>query len=241
MINDENKKKINQNLEIISSCIVSHGWLRKMRKHWINFCMESVKWNNCNKWEKTLTKNSFLLWMRVTYMENKILISVWISQRHRRDDPWWPWGACSYCSGFRNQPAQIRRSHVSLDVDVLDVLVCVNDDVTPTNFWSHRRMAVPLSIDDISQFGDSSRELFIKSSCYSVITVAVGDCGPTISWVFSSEPKSISFSVVFRESADTQMEQSKVCMLVVCIFMFVHVDQCVVTAWGDCRPPLIKV
>uniref|UniRef100_A0A671VDP3 FYVE and coiled-coil domain-containing protein 1 n=1 Tax=Sparus aurata TaxID=8175 RepID=A0A671VDP3_SPAAU len=71
-------------------------------------------------------------------------------------------------------------------------------------------MAVPLSIDDISQFGDSSRELFIKSSCYSVITVAVGDCGPTISWVFSSEPKSISFSVVFRESADTQMEQSKV-------------------------------
>ncbi|XP_073331982.1 FYVE and coiled-coil domain-containing protein 1 [Pagrus major] len=71
-------------------------------------------------------------------------------------------------------------------------------------------MAVPLSIDDISQFGDGSRELFIKSSCYSAITVAVGDCGPTISWMFSSEPKSISFSVVFRESADTQMEQSKV-------------------------------
>lgn len=72
------------------------------------------------------------------------------------------------------------------------------------------RMAVPLSIDDISQFGDGSRELFIKSSCYSVITVAVGDCGPTISWMFSSEPKSISFSVVYRESADSQVEQSKV-------------------------------
>lgn len=98
--------------------------VRKTRKHWSNFCMESIKWN---KWEKTLTKNSFLLWMRVTYMENKILISVWISQRHRRYDPWWPWGACSYCSGFRNQPAKIRRSHVSLDVDVLDVLACVND------------------------------------------------------------------------------------------------------------------
>ncbi|XP_044216809.1 FYVE and coiled-coil domain-containing protein 1 isoform X2 [Thunnus albacares] len=71
-------------------------------------------------------------------------------------------------------------------------------------------MAVPLSIDDISQFGDGSRELFIKSSCYSVITVAVGDCGPTISWMFSSEPKSISFSVVYRESTDSQVEQSKV-------------------------------
>ncbi|XP_070817298.1 FYVE and coiled-coil domain-containing protein 1 [Chaetodon trifascialis] len=71
-------------------------------------------------------------------------------------------------------------------------------------------MAVPLSIDDISQFGDGSRELFIKSSCYSVITVAVADCGQTVSWMFSSEPKSISFSVVYRESTDTQVEQSKV-------------------------------
>ncbi|XP_068563312.1 FYVE and coiled-coil domain-containing protein 1 [Cebidichthys violaceus] len=71
-------------------------------------------------------------------------------------------------------------------------------------------MAVPLSIEDISQFGDGSREIFVKSSCYSVITVAVGDCGPTISWMFSSEPKSISFSVVYRESTDTHVEQSKV-------------------------------
>ncbi|XP_034386132.1 FYVE and coiled-coil domain-containing protein 1 isoform X1 [Cyclopterus lumpus] len=71
-------------------------------------------------------------------------------------------------------------------------------------------MAVPLSIDDISQFGDGSREILIKSSCYSVITVAVGNCGPTISWTFSSEPKSIAFSVVYRESSDTHVEQSKV-------------------------------
>uniref|UniRef100_A0A1A7WUX3 FYVE and coiled-coil domain-containing protein 1 n=1 Tax=Iconisemion striatum TaxID=60296 RepID=A0A1A7WUX3_9TELE len=71
-------------------------------------------------------------------------------------------------------------------------------------------MAVPLSMEDISQFGDGSRELFIKSSCYSVITVSVADCGQTISWMFSSEPKSISFSVVYRESSDVQAEQSKV-------------------------------
>lgn len=71
-------------------------------------------------------------------------------------------------------------------------------------------VAVPLSIDDISKFGDSSRELFVKSSCYSVITIAVDDSGPTISWVFSSEPKSISFSVVYRESTDILVQQSKV-------------------------------
>uniref|UniRef100_A0A3B4AR01 FYVE and coiled-coil domain-containing protein 1 n=1 Tax=Periophthalmus magnuspinnatus TaxID=409849 RepID=A0A3B4AR01_9GOBI len=71
-------------------------------------------------------------------------------------------------------------------------------------------MAIPFSIEDISQFGGGSRELFIKSSNYSVITVTVCDCGATISWMFSSEPKSISFSVVHRESTDTPIEQSKV-------------------------------
>ncbi|XP_077572875.1 FYVE and coiled-coil domain-containing protein 1 isoform X1 [Stigmatopora nigra] len=71
-------------------------------------------------------------------------------------------------------------------------------------------MTVPLSIEDIFQFGDGSRELFIKSSCYSVVSVAVGDSGPTISWMFSSEPKSISFSVVYQDSAEAQVEQSKV-------------------------------
>lgn len=74
----------------------------------------------------------------------------------------------------------------------------------------HLRLTVPLSIDDISGFGDGLRELFIKSSSYSVITIEVSDSEPTISWMFSSEPKSISFSVVYRESADTQVEQSKV-------------------------------
>lgn len=77
-------------------------------------------------------------------------------------------------------------------------------------------MAVPLSLDDIAQFGDGSRELFIKSGSYSVISVAVDDCGPTISWVFSSEPKSISFSVVYRKSTDSQVEESKVRARLLC-------------------------
>uniref|UniRef100_A0A8C1VFD2 FYVE and coiled-coil domain-containing protein 1 n=1 Tax=Cyprinus carpio TaxID=7962 RepID=A0A8C1VFD2_CYPCA len=70
--------------------------------------------------------------------------------------------------------------------------------------------SVPLDIDEIPHFGDGSRELFVKSSCYSAILITVGDCGPIISWVFSSEPKSISFTVVYRETLDTPVEQAKV-------------------------------
>lgn len=70
--------------------------------------------------------------------------------------------------------------------------------------------SVPLDIDEIPHFGDGSRELFVKSSCYSTIPITVGDRGPIISWVFSSEPKSISFTVVYRETLDTPVEQAKV-------------------------------
>ncbi|KAI4894239.1 hypothetical protein NFI96_025427, partial [Prochilodus magdalenae] len=69
---------------------------------------------------------------------------------------------------------------------------------------------VQLHIDEISQFGDGSRELFVKSSCYSVISITVGDHGPTVGWVFSSEPKSVCFCVVYRESINTPVEQAKV-------------------------------
>nr|XP_046157527.1 FYVE and coiled-coil domain-containing protein 1-like isoform X1 [Oncorhynchus gorbuscha] len=71
-------------------------------------------------------------------------------------------------------------------------------------------LVVPVSIDDISQFGDGSRELFVKSSCYSVISIVVVDCSPTVSWMFSSVPKSISFGMVYRVTADVPVEQSKV-------------------------------
>ena len=75
-------------------------------------------------------------------------------------------------------------------------------------------VAVALSIDDISNFGDSSRELFVKGSCYSLISIAVGDRGPSIGWVFSSDPKSISFCVVYREGPDMPVEQAKVSLWV---------------------------
>uniref|UniRef100_A0A671KI73 FYVE and coiled-coil domain-containing protein 1-like n=1 Tax=Sinocyclocheilus anshuiensis TaxID=1608454 RepID=A0A671KI73_9TELE len=71
-------------------------------------------------------------------------------------------------------------------------------------------LSVPFSVEDVVQFGDKSRELFIRSSCYSVILITAAHPGLTISWVFSSEPKSIAFMVVYRENLDTPPEQAKV-------------------------------
>ncbi|XP_061095331.1 FYVE and coiled-coil domain-containing protein 1 [Conger conger] len=70
--------------------------------------------------------------------------------------------------------------------------------------------SVPLAVEDMAQFGDGSRELLIKASSYSVITMELPKAGPTISWLFSSEPKSVSFSVVFREGPLSPLEQAKV-------------------------------
>ncbi|XP_035764280.1 FYVE and coiled-coil domain-containing protein 1-like [Neolamprologus brichardi] len=70
--------------------------------------------------------------------------------------------------------------------------------------------SVHFTVDDIAAFGDSPRELFIKSSCYSTIPITMSNPGPTVSWTFTSEPKSISFSVVYRESSETPLEQAKV-------------------------------
>nr|XP_061798639.1 FYVE and coiled-coil domain-containing protein 1-like [Nerophis lumbriciformis] len=71
-------------------------------------------------------------------------------------------------------------------------------------------LASLFTVDHISTFGDSPRELSIKSSCYSTIPISTGRPGATVSWTFTSEPKGISFSVVFRESAETPLEQAKV-------------------------------
>ncbi|XP_008285710.1 FYVE and coiled-coil domain-containing protein 1 [Stegastes partitus] len=71
-------------------------------------------------------------------------------------------------------------------------------------------LSAHFTVDDISGFGDSSRELFIKSSCYSTIPITMSSPGATVSWTFTSEPKSISFSVVYRESAEIPLEQAKV-------------------------------
>ncbi|XP_069766324.1 FYVE and coiled-coil domain-containing protein 1 isoform X2 [Narcine bancroftii] len=72
------------------------------------------------------------------------------------------------------------------------------------------QLKIPFTMEEIQQFGNSNRELFIKSSCYSLIPITVKECGFTIGWVFSSEPKSISFSIVYQDSEEMSCEQCKV-------------------------------
>ncbi|XP_076985675.1 FYVE and coiled-coil domain-containing protein 1 isoform X2 [Tamandua tetradactyla] len=69
---------------------------------------------------------------------------------------------------------------------------------------------LPLTVEELVNFGEGNRELFVRSSTYSLIPITVAEAGLTISWVFSSDPKSISFSVVFQEAEDTPLDQCKV-------------------------------
>uniref|UniRef100_A0A452HZN7 FYVE and coiled-coil domain-containing protein 1 n=1 Tax=Gopherus agassizii TaxID=38772 RepID=A0A452HZN7_9SAUR len=69
---------------------------------------------------------------------------------------------------------------------------------------------LPLTVEEILNFGEDNRELFIKSSTYSIIPITVTETGLTISWVFSSDPKSIAFSVVYQESEEATLDQCKI-------------------------------
>nr|XP_056713919.1 FYVE and coiled-coil domain-containing protein 1 isoform X2 [Euleptes europaea] len=69
---------------------------------------------------------------------------------------------------------------------------------------------LPFTVEEILNFGEANRELFIKSNTYSIIPITVEEPGLTINWVFSSEPKSISFSVVYKESEEAPLDQCKV-------------------------------
>ncbi|KAM3822256.1 FYVE and coiled-coil domain-containing protein 1 isoform 1-T2 [Vipera latastei] len=71
-------------------------------------------------------------------------------------------------------------------------------------------LKLPLTVEEILKFGEGTRELFIKSSTYSIVPITVDETGLTVSWVFSSDPKSISFSVVYKQSEDTSLDQCKV-------------------------------
>uniref|UniRef100_A0A672SP33 FYVE and coiled-coil domain autophagy adaptor 1 n=1 Tax=Sinocyclocheilus grahami TaxID=75366 RepID=A0A672SP33_SINGR len=113
---------------------------------------------------------------------------------------------------------QKQRAEEQTDRDVTYCLSCRNHFTWMLRKHSCRsghcvlfhRLSVPFSVEDVVQFGDKSRELFIRSSCYSVILITAAHPGLTISWVFSSEPKSIAFMVVYRENLDTPPEQAKV-------------------------------
>ncbi|XP_053323138.1 FYVE and coiled-coil domain-containing protein 1 isoform X2 [Spea bombifrons] len=71
-------------------------------------------------------------------------------------------------------------------------------------------LKLPLTVDEIMNFGDSNRELFIKSGTYSIIPITVKEPGLSISWIFSSDTKSITFSVVYQETESAPLDQCKV-------------------------------
>ncbi|XP_071347635.1 FYVE and coiled-coil domain-containing protein 1 isoform X2 [Trachinotus anak] len=120
--------------------------------------------------------------------------------------------ACS--PGYGQQgAAQLNSSASAGDLtseDTEDLSAAVQDAEICLLKSGELTLSVHFTIDDISGFGDSSRELFIKSSCYSTIPITMSSPGPTVTWTFTSEPKSIAFSVLYRESTDTPLEQAKV-------------------------------
>uniref|UniRef100_A0AAX7VEA1 FYVE and coiled-coil domain containing 1b n=1 Tax=Astatotilapia calliptera TaxID=8154 RepID=A0AAX7VEA1_ASTCA len=120
--------------------------------------------------------------------------------------------ACSPGHGQQGA-AQLNSSASAGDVtseDTDDLSAAVQDAEICLLKSGELTFSVHFTVDDIAAFGDSPRELFIKSSCYSTIPITMSNRGPTVSWTFTSEPKSISFSVVYRESTETPLEQAKV-------------------------------
>lgn len=120
--------------------------------------------------------------------------------------------ACSPRHGQQGA-AQLNSSASAGDItseDTEDLSAAVQDAEICLLKSGELTLSVSFTVDDISGFGDSSRELFIKSSCYSTVPITMSTPGPTVTWTFTSEPKSIYFSVVFKESAETPLEQAKV-------------------------------
>ncbi|XP_039999863.1 FYVE and coiled-coil domain-containing protein 1-like isoform X2 [Xiphias gladius] len=120
--------------------------------------------------------------------------------------------ACSPGHGQQGA-AQLNSSASAGDItseDTEDLSAAVQDAEICLLKSGELTLSVHFTINEISGFGDSSRELFIKSSCYSTIPITMSSPGPTVTWTFTSEPKSIAFSVVYRESTETPLEQAKV-------------------------------
>lgn len=116
----------------------------------------------------------------------------------------------SYTTALSPETQQLSSSDVTSTEDSDELIGSIQDAEICLLKSGERTLSVPFSVDDVIHFGSKSRELFIKSSCYSVILISATHPGPSIGWIFSSEPKSIAFSVVYRETTDTPLEQAKV-------------------------------
>ncbi|XP_078544281.1 FYVE and coiled-coil domain-containing protein 1 isoform X2 [Lissotriton helveticus] len=106
--------------------------------------------------------------------------------------------------------AEMYSSCSSLALDEPDDLQVPQDTELRLLKTGELMLKLPLTLEEISSFGENHRELFIKSSTYSIIPITVTELGITISWVFSSDTKSIAFSVVYQESEESPLDQFKV-------------------------------
>lgn len=116
----------------------------------------------------------------------------------------------SYYTALSPETQQLSSSDIASTEDSDELIGSVQDAEICLLKSGDMTLSVPFSVKDVNQFGGMSRELFIKSSCYSAILISAAHPGPTISWDFSSEPKSIAFSVVYRENTNTPLEDAKV-------------------------------
>ncbi|KAM8967013.1 FYVE and coiled-coil domain-containing protein 1 [Pelodytes ibericus] len=106
--------------------------------------------------------------------------------------------------------AELNSSSNSLATDDSEDLQIAQDNEIHLLTTGELMLKLPLTVEEIMNFGESSRELFIKSGTYSIIPITVTEPALTISWVFSSDTKSITFSVVYQETESAPLDQCKV-------------------------------
>ncbi|XP_051989914.1 FYVE and coiled-coil domain-containing protein 1 isoform X1 [Xyrauchen texanus] len=116
----------------------------------------------------------------------------------------------SYTTALSPETQHLSSSDITTTEDSDELIGSVQDAEICLLKSGEMTHSVAFRVEDVLQIGDESRELFIKSSCYSAIIITAAHPGQIIGWIFSSEPKSISFSVVYREKRDTPLEQAKV-------------------------------
>ncbi|XP_063308080.1 FYVE and coiled-coil domain-containing protein 1 isoform X2 [Pelobates fuscus] len=104
----------------------------------------------------------------------------------------------------------LNSSSTSLATDDSEDIQIAQDNEIHLLTTGELMLKVPLTVEEVMNFGESNRELFIKSGTYSIIPITVTQPGLTITWIFSSDTKSITFSVVYQETESAPLDQCKV-------------------------------
>ncbi|CAH2283495.1 FYVE and coiled-coil domain-containing 1 isoform X1 [Pelobates cultripes] len=104
----------------------------------------------------------------------------------------------------------LNSSSTSLATDDSEDIQIAQDNEIHLLTTGELMLKVPLTVEEVMHFGESNRELFIKSGTYSIIPITVNQPGLTITWIFSSDTKSITFSVVYQETESAPLDQCKV-------------------------------